>query len=68
MQEQATRKYLRVNEISENTGISTSEIYRAITTGELLATKFKERTWLIRPEDAESWIARNSTPNTANEQ
>ncbi len=64
MQEQATRKYLRVNEISEDTGISTSEIYRAITTGELPASKFRERTWLIRPDDVELWIERNSTPNT----
>lgn len=59
------KRYLRVGDASTYSGLSTSEVYRAIYSGELRALRFKVRSWLITREDLDDWIERNSTPNVA---
>lgn len=56
---------LRPKDVAERYSISTQPVYTAIYRGELPAVRFGQRTWLIKPEDAERWIEENSTPNAA---
>jgi excisionase family DNA binding protein len=59
------RWYFRPKEVSEKTGMSLSEIYRAIYSGQLRAFKYREKAWLIRRKDVEEWIEGCITPNAA---
>ncbi|MGI8406509.1 MAG: helix-turn-helix domain-containing protein [Thermomicrobiales bacterium] len=59
----AGRARLRPKDISEMYGISLTPIYTAIYRGDLKAQRFQTRTWLIEPQDVESWIERNSVSN-----
>ena len=61
----AERLYLRPREVSKMTGLSESEVYRAIYAGELMAVKYKSRAWLISRAAVESWIDACSTPSVA---
>ena len=65
--EQATNDqlYIRPRRAAEISGLSESEIYKSIYSGQLRALKFKSRAWLITRSDLEAWIAGNSEPNIA---
>lgn len=64
MSEQPDRMFLRPKEVSKSTGISLFIVYGALREGELRARKLGERSWLIKPEDVEDWVERNSILNT----
>lgn len=57
------RRYIRPKGITRMYGISASVVYAAIYSGELPAIKFRGSVWLIKPEDADAWIERNSESN-----
>lgn len=57
--------YTRVPAAEQKYGISRSEFYRGIYSGELKALRFKSRVWLLKDEDIEHWINANSEPNAA---
>ncbi len=59
------RLRLRPKDVAERYGISLTPIYQAIYRGELRASRFQSRIWLIEPKDAEAWIEAYSTPNVA---
>ncbi len=59
------RMYLRPREVAELSGLSESEVYRSIYSGQLRALKYKSRSWLITRHDLEAWIASYSEPNIA---
>lgn len=58
-------KFLRVKDGAAYSGLSESEIYRAIYTGELRARRYKSRSWLLTQEDIDAWLDANSVPNVA---
>ena len=55
------RKYVRVREVSEMTGISIAVIYHDIREGLLPAIK-SEKITLIRPSDVDAWIEQRFKP------
>ncbi len=57
------RRYIRPKRIVQEYGISASVVYGGIYSGDLPAIKFRGHVWLIKPEDAEAWILRNSESN-----
>jgi excisionase family DNA binding protein len=59
------RRYLRVSDAAQYSGLSESEIYRCIYAGQLRALKYKSRSWLITREDLDSWLEAQCTPNVA---
>ena len=59
------RWFYRPREVAERAGVSLSEVYRSLYSGELRAQKYKSKVWLISREDAEAWIERCSKPNVA---
>ncbi len=56
-------RYIRAKDISEQLAIDIQTVYRAIQSGELPSTRFGKQTILVKEEDAQDWIARNSMPN-----
>lgn len=48
----------RIRDIAQRSGLSESEIRRAIYAGELPARKYRGRVWLIDPVEAMEWIKR----------
>jgi excisionase family DNA binding protein len=61
----AERKFLRVREAAEYSGLSESEVYRSIYCGDLRALRFRSRSWLLTREDIDAWIAKLSVSNVA---
>lgn len=55
------RKYVRVREVSEMTGISIAVIYHDIREGVLPAIK-SEKITLITPADVDAWIEKRFKP------
>ncbi len=49
-------RFLRPKRIATMYGVSLSLVYKAIHDGDLPATKFRDRVWLIEPTSAEAWI------------
>ena len=58
-------KFIRVKDGALYCGLSESELYRAIYSGELRAMRYRSRSWLITREDIDAWIDSNSVPNVA---
>ncbi len=61
----ASRMFLRPREVAEITGLSESEIYKSIYSGDLPARKYRSRAWLIPRADLDAWINACSTPSAA---
>ena len=61
----AGRMFLRPREVAEITGLSESEVYKSIYTGDLPARKYRSRVWLIDRSDLDAWINSCSTPSAA---
>jgi excisionase family DNA binding protein len=61
----AERWYLRPKQVAELVGLSESEVYRSIYSGQLRATKYKSKVWLVTRADVEEWISENSEPSAA---
>jgi excisionase family DNA binding protein len=57
--------WYRPRDVAEFANISISQVYRAIHSGELPANRFKDKTILIRREDAELWIESQTEPIAA---
>jgi excisionase family DNA binding protein len=57
--------YFRPRRAAELSGLSESEVYKSIYSGQLRALKYKSRSWLITRHDLEAWIASYSEPNIA---
>lgn len=49
-------KYVRPQDVAKMYSISPRVVYLAIWNHELVARKMSPQVWLIRPEDAQSWI------------
>ena len=58
-------RYLRPREAGRYSGLSESEIRRAIYAGELRAHKYRSKRWLIDVADLQDYIERCSVPNVA---
>jgi len=56
-------KYIRVKVGAIYSGLSQSELYRAIYAGELRALRYKSRSWLLTLDDLDAWIDSHSTLN-----
>lgn len=56
--------YLRPKRVAKMADVSLTTIYASLYSGDLKGLLFKGRIWLIREEDVEDWIQRNSQPNT----
>lgn len=56
--EDSQRWAFRIKDISQRSGLSESEVRRAIYSGELPARKYRGRVWLINPKEAKAWIER----------
>ena len=61
----ASRMFLRPREVAEITGLSESEVYKSIYSGDLPARKYRSRAWLITRTDLDAWINACSTPSAA---
>jgi len=61
----AHRWAFRIRDISQRSGLSESEVRRAIYAGELPARKYRGRVWLIDPQEAQEWLARMCDPQVA---
>lgn len=59
------RWFFRPREVSERAGVSLSEVYRSIYSGELKAKRYKSKVWLISRTDVEAWINECSQSNQA---
>lgn len=55
--------YIRPRKAAAMSGLSESEIYKSIYSGQLRALKYKSRVWLITRHDLEAFIASCSEPN-----
>jgi excisionase family DNA binding protein len=60
-----TPLFIRPRHISDKLNIDIQVIYNAIASGDLPATRFKGKSWLIRPQDADEWVTRHSEPSMA---
>lgn len=61
----AQRWTFRISDIAQRSGLSESEIRRAIYAGELPAWKYRSRVWLIDAKDAQAWIEGTRATNVA---
>ena len=55
--------YLRPGDVAALLRIAPTIVYEAIYRGELPASKFRGKSWLIARADAEAWVKTNSVPN-----
>lgn len=59
-------RFIRPKNVAKNLSIDIQTVYRAIYSGELPSIRFGrgKKTILIRPEDANAWIAENIAVST----
>lgn len=55
----------RIRDVALRSGLSESEVRRAVYAGELPARKYRGRVWLISPKDAETWLEEMCGPEAA---
>lgn len=58
----STVYYLPIKKAAEAFGVSYSQIYKAVTDGDLVAIQNGTR-WLVKPADVDSWLVANSRTN-----
>ncbi len=55
----------RIADVAARSGLSESEVREAIKRGELPARRYRERVWMIDPQEARAWLERMCEPQKA---